>query len=56
MRNILLLRRDMHFLFDNYRFVLAAKRDGLNKAYLVLYVLSYERADELVSLYYNRLT
>ncbi|SPJ74762.1 uncharacterized protein FTOL_04493 [Fusarium torulosum] len=55
-RNILLLRRDMHFLFDNHRFVLAAKQDRSNKAHLVLHVLSHERADELVPLYHNRLT
>lgn len=46
----------MHFLFDNHRFVLAAKRDRSNKAHLVLHVLSNERADELVPLYHNRLT
>ncbi|UZP42996.1 hypothetical protein NXS19_010812 [Fusarium pseudograminearum] len=55
-RNMLLLRRDMHFLFDHHRFVLAAKRDRSNKAHLVLHVLSHERADELVPLYHNRQT
>ncbi|KAF5002601.1 hypothetical protein FDECE_10572 [Fusarium decemcellulare] len=54
--NMLLLRRDLHFLFDHHRFVFATKRNRSDAVQLVLHVLNHERADELVNLYHNRLT
>ncbi|KAH7118308.1 hypothetical protein EDB81DRAFT_589408, partial [Dactylonectria macrodidyma] len=55
-RNMLHLRKGLHFLFDHHRFVFVVKRDRSGTAQLVLHVLNHERADELMNLYHNRLT
>lgn len=55
-RNMLLLRRDLHFLFDQRRFSFAVKRSRSNETHLITHVLNYERADELMTLYHNRIS
>lgn len=55
-RNMLLLRRDLHFLFDQRRFAFAVKRSRSNETHLITHVLNYERADELMTLYHNRIS
>ncbi|ATY64766.1 hypothetical protein A9K55_005104 [Cordyceps militaris] len=54
--NILVLRKDLHFLFDHRRFVFAAKRDRSDAVHLVVHVLSHEKAEEIIDLYHNRRT
>jgi hypothetical protein len=56
-RNLITLRRDIHFLFDNRRFTLVPKRDAADKTCLVLHVFSLDIdyiTSELVPTYHNR--
>lgn len=54
-RNNLVLRRDLHYLFDQRRFVFTVKRDKSDQPRLVIHVLDHQRTDELIDLYHNRL-
>ncbi|KAJ4178439.1 hypothetical protein NW767_014857 [Fusarium falciforme] len=51
----MVLRRDLHYLFDQRRFVFALKRDKSHQRQLVFHVLDDQRTDELINMYHNRL-
>jgi len=56
-KNLLVLRRDLHHLFDQRRFAFAAKRsgdDGGQSAELVMHVFRPIMSAQLATLYHNR--